>query len=320
MNEEIIKMLQEDMKGEHQAVIQYLSHAYAMGEVPMAFEVEAIAREEMRHFDWLADAIVELGGKPTMERAPVDFSPGTVEAQMLKDVALEQEAIEQYRRHMEAIENEEIRLLLARILHDEMAHREQFAALAEEARREAEAASMGPVAQPIAPSSEKRKRLAEILNQGVRHEYTVTLQYLFHSFMAKDKELSEEMQNIAINEMQHMGWLAEALEEIGAEPDMSHTELVLTDDPEEMLEADIAVEREVTQAYTSQLPEIEDEDLQKLVVRIRDHEIYHDAVFGELLEEVEREEKAAGQDSGESETPPPAPPMPPSVGSLIGQE
>jgi|YNPNPStandDraft_1061719.scaffolds.fasta_scaffold07681_8 bacterioferritin len=317
MNEKIIQMLQEDMKGEHQAIIQYLRHAYAMGEVPMAFEIEAIAREEMRHLDWLADAIVELGGKPTMERAPVDFSPGSVEAQMLKDVGLEQEAIAQYRRHMEAIEDEELRLLLARIVHDEMAHQEKFAALAEEARREAEAAPATPVTQPTAPPSEKRKRLAEILNQGVRHEYTVTLQYLFHSFMAQSKELAEEMQNIAINEMQHMGWLAEAVEEIEAEPDMSHTELVLTDDPEEMLKADIAVEREVTQAYTSQLPEIEDENLQKLVTRIRDHEIYHDAVFSEFLTEVEEAEEAEEKKAEEPKATPPAPPAPPSVGSLI---
>jgi len=319
MNEKVIEMLKEDMMGEHQAIIQYLSHAYAMGEVPMAFEVEAIAREEMRHLDWLADAIVELGGKPTMERAPVDFSSAAVEAQMLKDVELERGGIAQYRRHMEAIENEELRLLLARIVHDEMAHQDKFVALAEEARQGAEAAPEAPVAQPAASPSEKQKRLAEILNQGVRHEYTVTLQYLFHSFMAESKELAEEMQNIAVNEMQHLGWLAEAAEEVGAEADINHTELVLTDDPEEMLKADIAVEREVTRAYTSQLPEIEDEGLQTLVTRIRDHEIYHDAVFGEFLEEVEKEEKAAEQGTEEPKTPPPAPPVP-SVGSLIGQE
>jgi len=316
MSDKIIEMLKEDMMGEHQAIIQYLSHAYAMGEVPMAFEIEAIAREEMRHLDWLADAIVELGGEPTMARASVDFSPGAAEAQMLKDVELERGGIAQYRQHMEAIEDEELRLLLARIVHDEMAHQDKFAALAEEARRDAEAAPATTVTQPPAPPSEKRKRLAEILNQGVRHEYTVTLQYLFHSFMAKSKDLAEEMHNIAVNEMQHMGWLAEAVEGVESEPDMSHTDLVLTGDPEEMLKADIAAEREVTQDYTSQLPEIEDAGLQKLVTRIRDHEIYHDAVFGEFLDKVEKAEEAEEQEVEEPKMTPPAPTVP-SVGSLI---
>jgi bacterioferritin len=315
MNDQVIEMLKQDMMGEHQAIIQYLSHAYAMGEVPMAFEIEAIAREEMRHLDWLADAIVERGGQPTMQRAPVDFASDTVASQMLKDVELERGGIQQYRQHMEAIDDAELRLLLARIVHDEMAHQAKFAALAKEARATAEAAPAQTAGEPAAPISEKQKRLAEILNQGVRHEYTVTLQYLFHSFMSGSKDLAEEMQNIAINEMQHMGWLAEAVEGTGAKPDMSHTELVLTDDPEKMLKADIAVEREVTKEYTSQLPEIEEPGLQKLVTRIRDHEIYHDARFGEFLEEVEAAEEG---EEGEAEGPttPPAPPIP-SVGSLI---
>ncbi|MGB2853717.1 MAG: ferritin-like domain-containing protein, partial [Dehalococcoidia bacterium] len=65
---EIIVLLNQDLEGEHGAIIQYLTHAYAMGEGEMACEIEAIAREEMRHLDWLAEAIVELGGIPSLER------------------------------------------------------------------------------------------------------------------------------------------------------------------------------------------------------------------------------------------------------------
>ena len=49
--EEIIAMLNEDLRGEHAAIVQYLRHAYSMGEGEMACEIEAIAREEMRHLD-----------------------------------------------------------------------------------------------------------------------------------------------------------------------------------------------------------------------------------------------------------------------------
>ena len=57
-NEEIIALLNQDLEGEHGAIIQYLTHAYAIGEGEMVCEIEAIAREEMRHLDWLAEEMI----------------------------------------------------------------------------------------------------------------------------------------------------------------------------------------------------------------------------------------------------------------------
>ena len=310
MQDKIIEMLRADMRGEHQAIIQYLFHAYAMGEGELACEIEAIAREEMRHLDWLADAIIELGGDPSMDRDPVDFAMDLVSAQMAKDVILEEGAIAQYRAHMEAIEDEKIRRLLARIVHDEESHHGDFehfvekTAAEEQATEGAEAPAPSPMAQ----------RLAEILNQGIHHEYSVLLQYIFHSFVAPDKERAEELQNIGINEMQHMGWLAEEMMGMGGMPIFEHGDLVLTHDMEEALEADIEVEREVTNTYSRQIPEIDDPGIKSLIERIRDHEIYHDAVFTDLLEET-REQEAAEQEP-EKKPEDKKTSTPPSVGSL----
>ena len=55
----IVELLNADLRDEHAAIVQYLQHAYAIGEGEEAGEIEAIAREEMRHLDWLAEAIVE---------------------------------------------------------------------------------------------------------------------------------------------------------------------------------------------------------------------------------------------------------------------
>ncbi|NLG27148.1 MAG: ferritin-like domain-containing protein [Chloroflexi bacterium] len=312
--EEIIKLLQQDMRDEHQAIIQYLGHAYAMpeGEVPGA--IEAVARDEMRHLDWLADAITELGGDPTMERTPPDRSAGTPAEQMRKNVGLEDGAIAQYRAHVAAIPDAKIQRLLTRILNDELAHRDEFVSLAHIAETEL---ATEPAAEPA--ELKPPARVAAILNQGIRHEYTVILQYLYHSFMAEGKELAEELQNVAINEMQHMGWLSEELAEKGGVPEMEHTELVLTADPEDGLKADIAVERAVTNDYTTQLNELADEGTRDLVARIRDHEIYHEAVFTDLLAEHEEEEEAAekAEDAAKAEPPKPSRPEIPSVGSLI---
>lgn len=305
-----IDLLRKDMRGEHQAIIQYLRHAYAMGEGEIACEVEAIAREEMRHLDWLADLIVELGGDPTMERDPVDMSPGTPAEQLLKDVDLEQVAIDQYRAHIDAIDHPKVRRVLSRILHDELVHKGQFRDLAEEARAEDTSEGGKESGAGLTP------RTAAILNQGIRDEYSAILQYLYHSFVSPDKELAEEMSNTAINEMQHMGWFSEEVAARGGDPDMSHHDLVLTRDHRQMLEAGIAAERAATKGYTEQIPELDDPDLQNLVERTRDHEIHHVQAFQELLEKVV--EKETGEGPAQShEAPQDAPPRRvPSVGSL----
>jgi len=318
----IVELLKDDMRGEHQAIVQYLSHAYAVGEGEEACEIEAIAREEMRHLDWLADAIMELGGDPTMERAPVDFGRASPADQMLKNAALEKSGIAQYRAHIEAIDDKKIQRLLARILHDEIVHKGQFNHLAETFGREQPDAAADEPAQtseapaPVGPPA----RVADILNQGIRHEYSVVLQYLYHSFVTDDKEVSEELQNTAINEMQHMGWLAEEMEERGGSPDMSHLDLVLSRDMAVNLEADIAIEREVTEDYTQHLSELDDDELEELVARIRDHEIYHEAIFRDLLDEVLEEQAKAPESASEDEPKAPQaapPPEIPSVGTLI---
>jgi bacterioferritin len=321
---EIIELLKQDMMDEHQAIIQYLFHAYVMEEGEIPGEIEAVAREEMRHLDWLAEAIVELGGDPTMERHPPDFTLAHVETLMRKDVDLEQGAIDQYRAQIEMIDDEKIRRLLSRILSDELAHQKIFAGLADEGR-EMEEAGQEVVREELLGGDDDEKpatRLADILNLGVRHEYTVILQYLYHSFVAEGKELAEELEDTAINEMQHMGWLAEALTERGGHPDMNHTALFLSRDPEKNLEANIAAEQEVTRDYTTQLVEIDDEDLGELVERIRDHEIYHDAVFKDLLHEVREELEEAGEAEEASDDEAPAKPSRtiPSVGSLLGED
>jgi bacterioferritin len=278
---EVIALLNEDIKGEHAAIVQYLRHAYAMGEGEMACEIEAIAREEMRHLDWLAEAIVELGGEPTLDRGEMTIGGANVAEWMQRDVGLEQGAIDMYEEHIKAIEDPKIKRLLRRIVSDEVSHRGDFEHFVDKSERE----GMEPIA-PLAAPSGKPTKLADMLNWGVRHEYTVILQYLFHSFMTPHGEVSEQLEDQAINEMQHLGWLAEELTDSGAVPDIEETGVDKSKDTADMLRADIAIEREVTKEYTRQIDEVDDPNLKELITRIRDHEIYHDEVFSDLLDEV----------------------------------
>ncbi|MBN1583170.1 MAG: ferritin-like domain-containing protein [Anaerolineae bacterium] len=287
----IIDLLNADIRDEHAAIIQYLQHAYAIGEGEEAGEIEAIAREEMRHLDWLAEQVVELGGKPDMARGHIDLTGSKAAEWMSHDVDAEERAIAQYQAQIEVIEDPAIERLLKRILADEKSHRGDFAHLSEKLAVEtAEGAEAGeaPVSLPERTAEGTSPHIVDILQTGIRHEYTVILQYLYHDFMGPDCEIGREMEMQAINEMQHMGWLAEHLAQAGGHPDMEHTDLVLDGTLPEMLQADIEAERAVTKDYTQQIAQLQDKPLKELLTRIRDHEIYHDELFSDILDEVQK--------------------------------
>jgi len=277
-NEEIIALLNQDLEGEHGAIIQYLTHAYAMGEGEMACEIEAMAREEMRHLDWLAEVIVELGGTPSMKRGKIRMNGESVADWMKNGVLLEEDAIEPYREHIKVIDNPRIKRLLQRILSDEESHRGNFQHFVEKAEREGAKDLRGT----------QQDRVTDILNWGIEHEYTVVLQYLLHSYTTKNKSVKREMEDQAVNEMQHLGWLAEEMVDGGGSPRIEHTEIDRSTKTADMLRADIEIEKKVAAEYDRDAREVTDPGLRKLLTRIRDHEVYHTQVFSDLLKEEEK--------------------------------
>jgi bacterioferritin len=275
--DKIIALLNQDLEGEHAAIIQYLVHAYAMGEGEMACEIEAIAREEMRHFDWLAETIVSLGGTPSLEKGDMRTSGESVPDWMKNDVLQEKDAIALYEEHIKAIGDPKIKRLLQRILSDEKSHRGDFEHFVNKAQKEG--------AKDLRGS--RQDRVAQVLNWGIEHEYTVILQYLLHSYMTPNKDVKKEMDDQAINEMQHLGWLSEKMVGKKGTPRIEHTKVDKSTRTADMLRADIEIEKKVAAAYDSAAKEIKDSDLKELLIRIRDHEVYHADVFDDLLKEEE---------------------------------
>jgi bacterioferritin len=273
----IINLLNKDLEGEHGAIIQYLTHAYAMGEGEMACEIEAIAREEMRHLDFLAETIVELGGVPSLKRGKMRMGGKAVAEWMGNDVLLEGDAVKQYKEHIKAISDPKIKRLLRRILSDEESHRGDFEHFVVKAKKEGAKDIRG----------KRKDKTAKALNWGIEHEYTVILQYLLHSYLTPNEEAKEELEDQAINEMQHLGWLAEELVDGGGNPKIEHTKVDRSTRTADMLRADIKIEKEVTKAYDRAAKEVKEKKLKQLLRRIRDHEIYHTEVFTDLLKEEE---------------------------------
>jgi bacterioferritin len=274
----IIALLNQDLEGEHAAIIQYLVHAYAMGEGEMACEIEAIAREEMRHLDWLAETIVSLGGTPSLERGDMRTGGNMVPDWMKNDVLQEKDAITLYEEHIRAIDDPKVERLLRRILSDERSHQGEFEHFVNKAQKEG--------AKDLRGS--RQDKVAKVLNWGIEHEYTVILQYLLHSYMTPNENVKKEMEDQAINEMQHLGWLSEELVDKKGNPRIEHTKVDRSVKTADMLRADIEVERKVAAEYDRAAKEIEEPDLKGLLVRIRDHEVYHSEVFDDLLKEEEK--------------------------------
>jgi bacterioferritin len=270
-----IELLNQDLEGEHGAIIQYLTHAYAMGEGEVACEIEALAREEMRHLDFLAETIVELGGVPSLKRGKMRMGGKAVADWMSNDVLLEGDAIKQYKEHIKAISDPKIKRLLKRILSDEESHRGDFEHFVDKVKKEGAKDVRG----------KRRDKVTKALNWGIEHEYTVILQYLLQSYLTPNEEASEELEDQAINEMQHLGWLAEELVDGGGTPKIEHKKVDRSAKTADMLKADIKIEKKVAETYDRAAKEIKEKDLKQLLRRIRDHEIYHTEVFTDLLKE-----------------------------------
>jgi len=275
--DKVIALLNKDIQDEHGAIIQYLTHAYAMGEGEMACEIEALARDEMRHLDWLAETVVALGGVPSLERGTMLMGDGSVSDWMKNDVSLEEGAIKQYKEHIQAIDDPKIKRLLGRILSDEESHHGDFEHFVEKAQKENAKDIRG----------NRQDDVTRVLDWGIQHEYTVILQYLLQSYLSPKKELKQQLEDQAINEMQHLGWLAEEMIDGGGSPTIEHAEVDRSTKPADMLRADIKIEKEVAAEYDRAAKETADPGLRKLLHRIRDNEIYHVEVFNDLLQDEE---------------------------------
>jgi bacterioferritin len=272
---EIVDLLNLDLQDEHGAIVQYLGHSYGIGEGELACEIESIARDEMRHLDWLAETIVELGGKPSLKRGTQNLTGQTVPDWMNNDVSLEDGAIKNYQAHIKAVDIPKVKRILKRILMDEQSHRAKFARFIDKTKTEGMKDIRG----------KREDSDAKVLNWGVGHEYSVVLQYMFHSYMTQNKDAKKQFEDQAINEMQHMGWLAEELAGGGGTPVIEHTALDLPARTAEMLQADIKVEKETAAMYDKAVTVTQDAGVKELLSRISAHEKYHIDVFSDLLNE-----------------------------------
>ncbi len=124
--EEIIRLLNEDFARELEASMIYVRNAFIIPKCDPSRVTEAISIDEMRHMNWLADLIVRRGGKPSMEHKELDFGVEDLKGQLERQIALETEAIERYKKQIELIDDTEVVGVLKHILDEEKRHRKEF--------------------------------------------------------------------------------------------------------------------------------------------------------------------------------------------------
>ncbi|MCY4108288.1 MAG: ferritin-like domain-containing protein [Chloroflexi bacterium] len=131
--DEVLTMLEEDLSDELGSIIQYMwQHVSAKGlaSAEVRDRFRAASMDEMRHAEELAERIDELGGTPTIRVGEIR-SGGDLEKMLRDNVVHEEEAVERYISHIQAIgmADPTTRRLLEEILADEERHLNEWRTL-----------------------------------------------------------------------------------------------------------------------------------------------------------------------------------------------
>lgn len=117
---------------------------------------------------------------------------------------------------------------------------------------------------------------------------------MLQSYTTKDPDAKRRLEDRAINEMQHMGWIAEKLVDVSGSPELEHDEVDRSREIGDMLRTDIETEKSVAATYDSAAGEFAEADVKRLFRRMRDNEQYHAEVFEDLLATEAPPVRAAG--------------------------
>jgi bacterioferritin len=123
---EVLNCLNEAFVHELYNSMVYIRNSFVMKDCDPSRVTEAIAVDEMRHMWWLADLIVKRGGKPIMDHEKLEFGGDDLQGMLEKQVVLETEAIEMYKKMISTIDDPEVVGVMKHALDEERRHRKEF--------------------------------------------------------------------------------------------------------------------------------------------------------------------------------------------------
>ena len=131
------------------------------------------------------------------------------------------------------------------------------------------------------------EEIIRLLNEDFVGEIEATLIYVRNAFIMDQCEPSRVTEDIAVDEMRHMYWLAELIVKRGGKPSMEHKELDFGgDDLKSQLERQIALETEGIERYKQQIDAINDAEVVGVLKHILDEEKRHRKEFRMRLERI----------------------------------
>jgi len=268
--EKIINYFNYNIALEHSAIIQYLFHAYTIGEAETENEIEEIAREEMRHLRMFAHKVVELGGDPAIsERASVFLHAPTLEELMQLNIDAELMAIKEYSNQLNDISDEPSKRILSRVINDETAHSQIFIKMKENLKQLIKTSS--------SQAEQERMEIAQLLNTVLQKQYKKILEELYQSFITrfKNPHLSDELEQKAIDKMKHFGWIAEELTENGIEIDVSLPKVEKINQINQIVEYNAQEENVSSKEFKELSEKTKEESLKWILERISKREIHY---------------------------------------------
>jgi rubrerythrin len=271
VSSEVLASLREDLALEHAAILQYVINGVMLRDVGMTDPVRKIAREEMWHFEWLAEAIRDRGGDPALDRDEIFLSP-SMEKSMREGVAAENRALSHYARTLEVIgdSDPELTRLIERIVDDERHHHTQFERLTAEVHAGGEGAY---AAHPLMGPED-----IAVVGPTVGMEYMTVLQYLMNKYGSGDCEQGEQYFEFAIDEMRHLSWAASYIPGLVSEPvppDVPTETVRFVASGDEAREAARQLEMHAAEFYSGIVPKAKNELLREDLERAAGQHEFH---------------------------------------------
>jgi bacterioferritin len=131
------------------------------------------------------------------------------------------------------------------------------------------------------------EEIIRLLNEDFVREIEATLIYVRNAFVMDRCDPSRVTEDIAIDEMRHMYWLADLIVKRGGKPSMEHKELDFGgNDLKSQLERQIALETEGIERYEQQIDAINDAEVVGVLKHILDEEKRHRKEFRIRLERI----------------------------------
>lgn len=137
------------------------------------------------------------------------------------------------------------------------------------------------------------KKDVEFLLYNISLEHSAIIQYVFHSFYIKNKDIRSEIEEIARQEMRHLKWMAQKVYDLGSKVILKRDDssiFINQSSIEDMLKANVNAEDMAINIYSSQISQFSDSSARKLMERVINDEGRHKLEFTKLLEEIKDEE------------------------------